>query len=93
MVEATLADSSDGSQLNFDCRGLMKGSDCIGSKMKVLLTITTRRLTDLGGGGGNVMMWAVISYTGKATLIYIQGTLSAQRYIDETIQPLVVPII
>lgn len=32
-------------------------------------------------------MWAAISYTGRTALVHKQGTLTAQRYIDELIQP------
>ena len=44
-------------------------------------------------GGGSVMMWAAISHTGRTDLVHINGTLTAQRYCDEILDPHVVPII
>ena len=43
-------------------------------------------------GGGSVMMWAAISHTGRTDLVHVNGTLTAQRYCDEILQPHVVPI-
>ena len=34
-------------------------------------------------GGGNVMVWAGISWKGKTDLVFIQGNLMSQRYRDE----------
>ena len=33
--------------------------------------------------GGGVMVWAVISATAKTDLVFIDGNLNGQRYIDE----------
>lgn len=42
--------------------------------------------------GGSVMMWAAIFHTGKTDLVHVNGTLTAQRYCDEILQPHIVPI-
>ena len=42
-------------------------------------------------GGGNVMVWAGIYYHGKTELVTVPGTLTAQRYCDEIVRPVVVP--
>ncbi|KAK3108567.1 hypothetical protein FSP39_010793 [Pinctada imbricata] len=34
-------------------------------------------------GGGSVMMWAAISYTGRTALVHVQGRLTAQSYRDQ----------
>lgn len=38
------------------------------------------------------MMWAAISNTSRTALTHIQSTLTGHRYIDEVIQPHVVPV-
>lgn len=38
-------------------------------------------------GGGSVMMWAAISRTARTGLVHVNGTLTAQRYCDEILQP------
>ena len=43
-------------------------------------------------GGAAVMVWAGISSTLRTELVFIQGTLTAQRYIDEVLTPHVVPL-
>ena len=43
-------------------------------------------------GGGSVMMWAVISHTGKTALVHIPWNLTAQRYCDEILQPHALPL-
>lgn len=43
-------------------------------------------------GGPSVMVWAGISLQGKTELVFLnQGTVTAQRYIDEVIRPHVIP--
>lgn len=42
-------------------------------------------------GGGSVMVWAGISYSGRTDLIQVQGNLTARRYLDEIIRPHVLP--
>jgi len=37
-------------------------------------------------GGGNVMIWAAISYTGRTNMVQAQGSLTAQCYCDEQYQ-------
>jgi hypothetical protein len=37
-------------------------------------------------GGGNVMMWTAISYTGRINIVQVQDILTAQRYCDEQYQ-------
>lgn len=44
-------------------------------------------------GGGGVMVWGAISYTGRSRLVLIQGNLNAQRYIDEILRPEVLPLV
>lgn len=43
-------------------------------------------------GGISVMMWAAIFHTGRTDLVHVNGTLTAQRYCDEILQPHIVPI-
>ena len=42
-------------------------------------------------GGGALMVWAGISDNLKTDLVVINGTLTGQRYIDQVINPYVVP--
>ena len=42
-------------------------------------------------GGGSVMVWAGISNNFKTHLVIINGTLTGQRYIDQVINPYIVP--
>ena len=41
--------------------------------------------------GGSVMVWAGISNNYKTHLVIINGTLTGQRYIDQVINPYIVP--
>lgn len=43
-------------------------------------------------GGGSVMIWAGIWYGGRTPALVIQGNLNAERYRDEIVLPVVVPI-
>ena len=43
--------------------------------------------------GGGVMVWAGISATAKTDLIFIDGNLNGQRYIDEVLTPHVLPFL
>lgn len=42
-------------------------------------------------GGGSVMVWAGISHNFKTDLVVIDGTLTGQGYLDQVIDPHVVP--
>lgn len=42
-------------------------------------------------GGGSVMVWAGISLTGRTELVVINGSLTAERYIEEILDNHVVP--
>ena len=42
-------------------------------------------------GGGSVLMWGGISWTGKTLMVRINGTLTAQRYVEDVVEPVVVP--
>ena len=42
-------------------------------------------------GGGSVMVWGGITWTGKTELIRVEGNLTGQRYVDEIILPVAVP--
>jgi len=44
-------------------------------------------------GGANIMVWGGISYHSKTPLIIIDGTLNAQRYIEEILEPTVLPFL
>ncbi len=44
-------------------------------------------------GGGGVMVWGGISHGKKTPLVVIDGTLTAQRYCDNVLQPVVVPFV
>jgi len=43
-------------------------------------------------GGGSVMIWAGISFHHKTPAVVIQGTLTARRYCDDVLQPVVLPL-
>ena len=38
------------------------------------------------GRGGSVMIWAGISEQGKTDLVFVEGNMNAQRYIDQVLQ-------
>ena len=40
---------------------------------------------------GSVMMWGGISSHGKTELVPVAGRLTAQRYVDEVLEPHVIP--
>jgi len=42
-------------------------------------------------GGGSVMVWAGISTHHRTPLYHINGNLNGQRYLEEILQPLVIP--
>ncbi len=44
-------------------------------------------------GGGGVMVWANVCYGQRTHVHFIDGILNAQRYRDEILRPIVVPII
>ena len=44
-------------------------------------------------GGGSLMVWGGVHYTGKTNLIVIRETLNAQRYFDNILRPVVVPFV
>lgn len=43
--------------------------------------------------GGGVMVWAGISATAKTDLVFIEGNLNGQRYINEVLTPHVLPFL
>ena len=43
--------------------------------------------------GGGVMVWAGSSATAKTDLVFIDGNLNGQRYIDEVLTPHVLPFL
>lgn len=43
-------------------------------------------------GGGSVMVWGAISYTGRSDLVVVEGNLTAVRYRDEILRPHDLPI-
>ena len=44
-------------------------------------------------GGGSVMVWAGIHHDGKTDLVIVAGNLTAQRYCDGIMEPVVVPFL
>ena len=46
-------------------------------------------------GGGSVMIWGekFVCYSGKTELVSVNGRLSARRYCDEIIIPVVIPVL
>jgi hypothetical protein len=44
-------------------------------------------------GGGGVMVWAGISYRQRTQLHFIDGNLNAEKYHDEILRSIVVPLI
>ena len=45
------------------------------------------------GGGGSVVVWSGIHSLGRTALVVMNGTLNAQREVDEVIRPKVVPYV
>lgn len=44
-------------------------------------------------GGGSVMVWGAISNTGRSQLVRVQGHLTAQQYVQDIVQPHVLPLL
>ena len=44
-------------------------------------------------GGGGLMVWAGRAYGHRTPMVFIDGSLTAQRYVDLILQPVVVPFI
>ena len=44
-------------------------------------------------GGGGLMVWAGIVYGHRTPMVFIDGHLTAQRYVDLILRPIVVPFI
>ena len=44
-------------------------------------------------GGGSIMVWGGISVRFRAELLVLNGTLTGQRYINEVLQPVVLPFV
>ena len=44
-------------------------------------------------GGGGLMVWAGIAYGHRTPMVFIDGRLTAHRYVDLILRPLVVPFI
>ena len=44
-------------------------------------------------GGGSVMVWAGIWHGGKSRIIVVSGTLNGDRYLNEIVLPVVVPLV
>ena len=42
--------------------------------------------------GGGIMVWAAINHRFKSQLIVCQGNLTARRYIDQILRPVIVPM-
>lgn len=43
-------------------------------------------------GGGSVMVWGAINHTGRSQLVRVQGRLTAQQYVQDIVQPHVLPL-
>ena len=44
-------------------------------------------------GGGSLMVWGGISFGGRTELVFIDGNLNSQRYVDEILRTQVIPYI
>ena len=44
-------------------------------------------------GGGSVMVWGAINHDFRSDLVLIQGNLTAHRYINEVLQPVLIPLL
>jgi transposase len=44
-------------------------------------------------GGASIMVWAGISYEARTPLVIINGNLNSQRYIEEILEPTVMPFL
>jgi transposase len=42
-------------------------------------------------GGASIMVWAGISYDARTPLVIVDGTLNAQRYVEEILEPILLP--
>ena len=44
-------------------------------------------------GGGGVMVWGAINAVFKSQLVIVQGNLTARRYVDTVLQPVLLPLL
>jgi len=44
-------------------------------------------------GGGGVMVWGAISHTRRSALVRVEGTLNARRYVDNILEPHLLPLL
>ena len=44
-------------------------------------------------GGGGLMVWAGISYGHRTPLVFTDGSVTAQRYVEVVLRPVVVPYV
>lgn len=44
-------------------------------------------------GGGSIMVWGAINHDFRSDLVLIQGNLTAQRYINEVLALVLVPLL
>jgi len=44
-------------------------------------------------GGGGVMVWGAINADFRSQLVVVQGNLNAQRYVDNILQPVLLPLL
>jgi hypothetical protein len=43
-------------------------------------------------GGGSIMVWGAINNTGRSQLVRVQGNMTAQQYVQDIVQPHVLPL-
>lgn len=43
-------------------------------------------------GGGSIMVWGAINNAGRSQLVRVQGNMTAQRYVQDIVQPHVFPL-
>ena len=70
---------------------VMVGSRSTDVGMNVTLTCVLQR--ERFGGGGRMMVWAVIGYGYSTQLVVIDGNLNAQKYRDPVLAPHGAPLL
>ena len=69
------------------------GPDVLGHKCAVSDRTMRRHFRDDRWDGSSVMVWGGISEDHRTPLVCIDGNLTAQRYIDHILEPVLIPFL
>jgi hypothetical protein len=56
-----------------------------------IMTLGKRLRDDVVNNFGGIMVWGAMCYGSRFPLRFIQGSMTAQRYIQEVLQPVTIP--